>query len=153
MNQIMIAGRLGNDPEVRYTSSGMKVITFRVATNSRRSGKDDTIWYRVTIWGEQFDKMLPYIKKGSALIITGELGKPEIYNDREGKPQVSLNVTAFHMTFSPFGNAAAPGAKGSTQENQKTTSDYMDTDAFASAEAHGQADTMEESFSDEEIPF
>ncbi|MBI5274061.1 MAG: single-stranded DNA-binding protein [Chlamydiales bacterium] len=151
MNQITIAGRLGNDPEVRYTSSGMKVIAFRVATNSRRGGKDDTIWYRVTIWGEQFDKMLPYIKKGTALIITGELGKPEIYNDREGNPQVSLNVTAFHITFSPFGSGGST-TKGSVQENHKTSSE-QESEAFATAQTHGQADNIDESFSDEEIPF
>ena len=103
MNHILIAGHLGNDPEVRFTSNGQKVTSFRVASNTRKGGKDETTWYRVTVWGEQFDKMMPYIKKGSPLMVAGELSKPEIYNDREGKPQVSINVTASNLMFSPFG--------------------------------------------------
>lgn len=149
MNHITIAGRLGNDPEVRYTSSGMKVTTFRLATNSRKSGKDETIWYRITIWGEQFDKMMGYIKKGSALIISGELGKPEIYNDREGSPQVSLNVTAFNITFSPFGKSQGNETK---QESNSSTNSY-DDDPFVAAEVQGQGNMSDDSFSDEEIPF
>src|SRR5579871_1371650 len=103
MNQTTIAGHLGGDPEVRFTSSGKKVTTLRVAARARRSGKDETIWWRVTVWGEQFDKIIPYFKKGSAIIVFGELDKPEIFTDREGRPQVSMNITAFHIAFNPFG--------------------------------------------------
>lgn len=103
MNYIMIAGHLGADPEVRFTSSGKKVTTLRVATNARRGNVDETIWWRVTIWGDQFDKMLTYMKKGSAIIVFGEMQKPEIFTDRDGKPQISMNITASNIQFSPFG--------------------------------------------------
>ncbi|MBS0606901.1 MAG: single-stranded DNA-binding protein, partial [Verrucomicrobia bacterium] len=72
MNQITIAGHLGADPEVRFTSSGQKVTTLRVAARARRGSKDETIWWKVTVWGEQFDKMIPYFKKGSPIIVFGE---------------------------------------------------------------------------------
>ena len=49
MNYVMVAGHLGADPEVRYTSNGQKVTTLRIATNSRKGGKDETIWWRATI--------------------------------------------------------------------------------------------------------
>ncbi len=147
MNQITIAGRLGNDPEIRYTSSGMKVSSFRVAANSRKGGKDETIWYRVTIWGDQFDKMMPHIKKGTALIIAGELGKPEIYNDREGRPQISLNVTAYHISFSPFGSGS-----GKSNAEPQRGGELSDSEAF-SHESSGQANINEDQFADEEIPF
>ncbi|MCH9612529.1 MAG: Single-stranded DNA-binding protein [Chlamydiia bacterium] len=111
MNHTLIAGNLGADPEVRYTSSGTKVTTIRVACNSRRSGKDETTWWKVTVWGEHLDKIISFLKKGSSVIITGELQKPEIYNDREGNPQVSLNLTANNISFSPFG-----GKKGDGQQ-------------------------------------
>ena len=80
MNFLTIAGHLGADPEVRFISSGKKVTTMRVATNTRRNGADDTIWWRVTIWGEQFDKMIAFFKKGSAIVVFGELQKPEIFH-------------------------------------------------------------------------
>lgn len=116
MNLIQIAGYLGNDPEVRFTPSGQKVISFRVGTRSRRGNKDETIWFRVTIWGDRFDKMLSFLKKGSAVIVIGEMHKPEIYNDREGKAQVSLEITAEVIRFSPFGRPDKPeGAQGAAE--------------------------------------
>src|SRR5690349_4480590 len=111
MNQITIAGHLGSDPEVRFTSSGQKVTTLRVAARARRSGKDETIWWKVTVWGEQFDKIIPYFKKGSPIIVVGELSKPEIFTDREGRPQVSMNITAQNIMFSPFGRPDSPGGE------------------------------------------
>lgn len=119
MNWILIAGHLGDDPEERFTPSGQKVVTMRIATRSRRKGEDVTIWFRVSIWGDRFDKMLPYLKKGSAILVGGELHKPEIYTDREGKPQISMEITAETLRFSPFGRsertttaAAQTGASG-----------------------------------------
>lgn len=157
MNQITIAGHLGADPEVRFTSSGKKVITLRLAARVRRSSKDkedETIWWRVTIWGEQFDKMLPYFKKGTPLIVFGELSKPEIFTDREGKAQVSMNVTANQIFFSPFGKPDA--------QSHPTTQTMSHEPAFTSAEMASVSSGQKEMgrgkpqldvFNDDEIPF
>ena len=118
MNQITIAGHLGADPEVRFTSSGQKVTTLRVAARARRGGKDETIWWKVTVWGEQFDKIIPYFKKGSPIIVFGELSKPEIFTNRDGQPQVSMNITALNLQFSPFGRADRPGSEGREESHQ-----------------------------------
>ncbi len=101
---VQLAGRLGRDAETRFTPSGQKVTNLTLATNVRKGGKDETVWWRVTIWGDRYDKMLPYFKKGSALIVVGEMSKPEIWTDKEGRPQVSLEITADIVRFSPFGN-------------------------------------------------
>jgi single-strand DNA-binding protein len=162
MNHILIAGHLGNDPEVRFTSSGQKVTTLRVASHVRKAGKEDTIWWRVTVWGDQFDKILPYFKKGSPIIVTGELAKPEIFTDKEGRPQISLNITANNITFSPFGGKT----EGRNEEGVATTKQafsqrpelgqgshsFADSGTFQpSHTAYGQKDSSE--FHDEEIPF
>jgi len=114
MNLIHIAGHLAADPETRFTQTGKKVTTFRVGVRTRHKNADDTIWYRVTVWDEQFSQLMPHLKKGSAVMVCGELRKPEIYNDREGKPQISLEITAKDIQFSPFGK---PG--GSTTDANK----------------------------------
>lgn len=108
MNILEIFGHLGADPEARFTPSGLKVTTLRVATKVHRKGKDETIWFRVTIWGDRFDKMIAYLKKGSAVVAVGEMDKPEIYTDREGRPQISLEMTAEFIRFSPFGKPDRP---------------------------------------------
>jgi single-strand DNA-binding protein len=157
MNHTMIAGHLGADPEVRFTSSGQKVTTLRVAARARRSGKDETIWWRVTIWGEQFDKMIPYFKKGSSIIVMGELNKPEIFTDRDGKPQVSMSLTAYNISFSPFGRPDSGGSSESGHESPTETASSFATTAEPAAHSamhgpmHGQGKAP--AFSDDEVPF
>ncbi|MDR2539502.1 MAG: single-stranded DNA-binding protein [Chlamydiales bacterium] len=112
MNQATIAGHLGSDPEVKFTPSGRKVTTLRVAARARRSGKEETtIWWRVTIWGEQFDKIMGYFKKGSPIIVQGEIDL-EIFTNREGKPQIAAGITAHNIMFSPFGRTDQIGVDG-----------------------------------------
>ena len=151
MNQITIAGHLGADPEVRFTSSGQKVTTLRVAARARRGAKDETIWWKVTVWGEQFDKMIPYFKKGSPIIVTGELNKPEIFTDREGRPQVSMNITAQNLMFSPFGRPDQGGSSGavgaeSSAQPEMAHAGVQEQSAFG----QGKSDLP---FNDDEIPF
>lgn len=160
MNKITIAGHLGADPETRFTSTGKKVTTLRVATRTRKGAQDDTIWWRVTIWDEQFDKMMPYLKKGSPVIVYGEVMKPEIFHDREGKPQISMDIRAIDLQFSPFGkpegkaqpaeHAAAPF--GSPQEGAPNP--YMG--GYSHGPSHpapvGTPQGQGHSF-DDEVPF
>lgn len=100
---VHLAGHLGKDPETRFTPSGQKVTTFSMAINQRKGKEDVTVWVRVTIWGDRFDKMLSYLKKGSGVIVTGRMNPPSSYTDKEGRTQISLEVTGEMIEFSPFG--------------------------------------------------
>ncbi|NGX38504.1 MAG: Single-stranded DNA-binding protein [Chlamydiae bacterium] len=163
MNQITVAGHLGADPEVRFTSSGQKVTTLRVAARVRRGSKgDDTIWWRITIWGEQFDKMIPYFKKGSPIIVFGELNKPEIFTNRDGQPQVSMNITAQNLLFSPFGRPDGQNAPSGQDESssfsggqdQQQQQQDQQKQQQAPQKQFGQAqEEPAEALADEEIPF
>lgn len=152
MNHLMIMGHLGADPEVRFTQGGQKVTTLRMACNQRRGGKEETFWWRVTIWGEQFDKLMLYLKKGSALIVHGEMLKPEIYTNKEGQPQISLNMVAQSLSFPPFG-------RGDRQhEGQQQQSSYSQPNREFGGQQQGQGDPQQQQyqsagFSDDEIPF
>lgn len=150
MNQSTIAGHLGADPEVRFTSSGQKVTTLRVAARIRRGNKDETIWWKVTVWGEQFDKMIVHFKKGSPIIVIGEMNKPEIFTDREGRPQVSMSMTALNLLFSPFGRP-----EGGQQDNGQTGSAepaYAASAAGSEPLAYGQGKAAA-NYSEDEVPF
>ncbi len=111
---VHIAGNLGKDPETRFTPSGQKVTTFNMAVNQRKGKEDVTIWVRVTIWGDRFDKMLSYLKKGSAVIVTGRMNPPSSYTDKEGRTQISLDITAEMIEFSPFGKSDRVEGQGQT---------------------------------------
>ena len=151
MNHMTIMGHLGADPEVRFTSGGQKVTTLRVAANQRRGGKEETFWWRVTVWGEQFDKIMPYFKKGSAVVVNGEMLKPEIYTNKEGQPQISLNLVAHNISFPPFG-------RGERQEQQQQSSYAQPSGDFGGQMQQGQGEPPPQQqqpagFNEDEIPF
>ena len=155
MNFLHIAGHLGADPEIRFTSSGQKVTTLRVACKARKSGSEDnTIWWRVTVWGEQFDKMISFLKKGSAIMVVGEMNKPEIFKDREGNSQISLSMTASSLMFSPFGKSdrqqeSSPQTHTNVENRPSPASD--DYAGFAAGQQQVQNDNAFNT--DDEIPF
>ncbi len=155
MNHVMVAGHLGADPEVRFTSNGQKVTTLRIGCRARRGSKDETIWWRITIWGEQFDKMMTHFKKGSSLIVYGDMTKPEIYTDRDGQPQISMNMTATSMHFSPFGKSDQ-GTQQHTHAAPAQENKSVQEPAFAQANqasAFGQQQSSDIAFSDDDVPF
>jgi single-strand DNA-binding protein len=117
---VHIAGHLGKDPETRFTPSGQKVTTFSIATNQRKGKEDVTIWVRVTVWGDRFDKLISYLKKGSAVIVTGRMNPPSSYTDKEGRTQITLEITAEMIEFSPFGRTERLG-EGQTQQPAATS--------------------------------
>lgn len=162
---VQIAGRLGKDAESRFTPSGQKVSTMNVAVNVRKGGKEETVWWRVTMWGDRYDKMLPYLKKGSAVIVVGEMSKPEIWTDKEGRPQVSVEMTAEIVRFSPFGNPEKQDSNSGTSQNSNFNQNNSSNGPYNSSEQdnsfgegamRGTSSNKFESsndFGDDSIPF
>ncbi|MGM0440138.1 MAG: single-stranded DNA-binding protein [Chlamydiota bacterium] len=154
MNFIQIAGHLGADAETRYTPSGQKVTSLRIASNVRRSGKDETMWWRVTIWGDRFDKMLPYLKKGTPLIVAGTMQPPTIFQTRDGNNQIALEMTAEMINFSPFGSGRNSG-KGDSNEgfssNQQFDGGNYSTQNAPAPERSAPA--PQEPFNGDDLPF
>lgn len=128
MNFVHIVGRLAKDPETRFTAGGQKVTTLVVATNSFRQGNEETIWWRVTLWGDRWDKMAQHLTKGKPVMIGGEMRKPETYTDKSGSTQIgSIEVTADYVKFVPFGKGE-PGEEGQAGGNRQAKS--QDAGAF-----------------------
>lgn len=98
---ITITGPMGKDPETRSTPSGAKVTSWSVATSIGFGEKKQTVWWNVSYWGDKFDKMLPYLKKGKIISITGSLSRePQIYTGKDGVAKVSaLDITAEMINF------------------------------------------------------
>jgi len=177
MDIIQITGRLGADPESRFTASGQKVTTLIMAINKKRGGKEETIWWRVTLWGERFDKMLPYLKKGSLVTAVGDLSrKPEIYMDKMGQAQVgSLELTAEFLRFPPtsrqdrdqgreespasalYGQPAQPNKQAgfSSQSTPDSFGSSASSDPFTSAEqfSTGRLEPESSPKGQDDIPF
>ena len=91
---VTLFGNLGRDPEYRSTSNGNEVMSFSIAVNSRKGGEEKTQWVRVSQWNPR-RTFTDHLKKGSFVAVTGELEIPSIYQDKNGNPQVSMDIRAF----------------------------------------------------------
>lgn len=147
---VQIAGHLGKDPETRFTPNGQKVTTFTVAVNQRKGKEDVTTWVRATVWGDRFDKMISYLKKGSAVIVMGRMNPPTTYVDKEGRTQISVEVTAEMIDFSPFGKSDRQ-IDDNSSSNQN---EYVANKPQAVQQTqYGQANSYASSTDDDDLPF
>ena len=99
----MIIGRLGKDPEVRYTQGGQAVANFSIATDERwtdKSGEKNerTEWHKIVAWGRQAELAGEYLKKGRQVYVEGRLQTRE-YEDKEGIRRWSTEVVAQELQF------------------------------------------------------
>jgi single-strand DNA-binding protein len=107
--QLTLIGNLGNDPEMRYTPSGVAVTSFSLAVSRSWTGKDGqrqekTIWFRVNAWDKLAETASQYLTKGRQVFVVGELEEPRTFTDRDGNTRVSLDVRALTIKF--LGRAA-----------------------------------------------
>jgi len=107
---IIIVGNLGRDPEMRYTPNGSAVTSLNVASSrvyNDAAGQKvkETTWFRVSVWGKQAESVNNYLKKGSMVLIEGELrpdketGNPRIFTRNDGTPGASFEVNARTVRF------------------------------------------------------
>lgn len=100
LNKVQLIGRLGRDPETRFTPSGTKVANFSVAVGRRWRGadgevKEDTDWFNVVAWGRLAEICQEYLTKGRLVYIEGRL-KTDRY-EVEGETRYSTKVVARNM--------------------------------------------------------
>src|ERR1041385_3299211 len=103
VNKVILVGRLGRDPETRYTGGGQAVANFSVATDETykdRAGERQkrTEWHRIVVWGKQAEIAQQYLRKGSLLYLEGRIQTRQ-WDDREGQKRTSTEivVTNFRM--------------------------------------------------------
>ena len=77
----------------------LKVASFSVAVNRKRSGQKTTTWYRCTAWGVVAEHAVMYLKKGSKVLIEGSGLRASAYLGKDGQPHTSLELTADRITF------------------------------------------------------
>jgi len=101
LNKVMIIGRLGRDPEMRYTPSGKPVTTFSVATHrswntSEGERRTETEWFNVVAWGSLAEICKEYLNKNRLVYIDGRL-QTRHWDDAEGNKHTSVEIVANEM--------------------------------------------------------
>ncbi|MBN2047199.1 MAG: single-stranded DNA-binding protein [Anaerolineaceae bacterium] len=129
---IIIVGRLGRDPELRYTASGQAVCNFPVATDYTYTNRDgsrvsETTWFRVSVWGKQAETTNQYLQKGRQVLVEGRLrgdenGSPRVWTRQDGTPAASFEITANTIRFL--------GSRGDNDSGQSSSSGSGNGDFF-----------------------
>ena len=101
LNKVMIIGRLGRDPEMRYTPSGRPVTTFNVATTRSWSSSDgerhtETEWFNVVAWGSLAEICKQHLVKSQQVYIEGRL-QTRVWEDNTGSKRTSIEIVASEM--------------------------------------------------------
>lgn len=102
LNKVMIIGRLGTDPEMRYTSSGSPVTTFRVAVGRQwRDGSgeshDETEWFSAVAWNKLAEICNQYLAKGTRVYVEGRLQTRSWNDQQSGQPRQKTELIANDM--------------------------------------------------------
>jgi single-strand DNA-binding protein len=145
---VILVGRLGQNPEVRYTPSGAAVANFSVATNESwtdKSGQkqERTEWHKVVVWGKLAELCGNYLSKGRQVYLEGRLQTRQ-WQDKDGQTKYTTEVQAQTVQF--LGGQAGAGAGESRGNGMGRDSGMNDFGPAPSQQA-------EPSFTEDDIPF
>lgn len=115
--QVLIVGRLGKNPEMRYLQDGTPVTNFSLAVDSSYNRQDgtkvkQTTWIRVSVWRKLAEDCNKYLKKGREALVIGTLSGdkverddgsftivPKVYKGNDGIHKSSFEITAQSVKF------------------------------------------------------
>ncbi len=103
VNKAILIGRLGKDPELRYTPGGSAVATFSLATsevykNQEGQRQENTTWHNIVCWGKTAELAKEYLRKGSEVYFEGRISNRS-YDDKEGNKRYISEVVVQTMKF------------------------------------------------------
>ena len=140
VNKVILLGRLGQDPELKYTPSGSAVCTFSLATSEFWQDKqgqkqEKTEWHRIVVWGKSAEHCGKYLSKGRQAYLEGRLETRE-WEDKQGNKRYTTEITA---TTVQFIGGQESGGQGNSQGGQQASS--------------GENTTVDYSYKNDDIPF
>ena len=101
LNKVMLIGRLGRDPEMRYTPSGRPVTTFSLASSrtwntSEGERRTETEWFTIVAWGSLAEICKQYLVKGQQVYVEGRL-QTRHWDDNDGNKHSATEIVANEM--------------------------------------------------------
>ena len=103
VNKAILLGRLGKDPDMRYTPAGKGVCTFTIATSDKWVGEDgqkkeSTVWHNIVAWGKPAEVIKEYMTKGSQIFIEGRIANRS-YEDKDANKKYLSEVVVQSFQF------------------------------------------------------
>ena len=151
VNKVILIGRVGRDPEVRYISSGTPVASFSVATDESfksRNGEQQqhTEWHKVVAWNKLAEICGEYLTKGKLVYIEGSIRSRQ-WEDQSGNKRTAYEIIARNMQMlGSRSDAERAAAGGSRPAASQGTGSEERTDS-------GPEPPMDGEITDDDIPF
>ena len=125
LNKVFLIGNLVADPEMRQTSSGQSVCSFRIATNriwNDKSGQrqTQTEYHTCVAWGKQAETISTYLRKGNMIMVEGRLQTRSWDDKQTGAKRYTTEIVVENFQFGPKG-ATNPGTTNSKPASSKPT--------------------------------
>lgn len=166
LNKVMLIGRLGRDPEIRYSQQGTAVVNFSIATSEQWTDKntgdrqEKTEWHRIVVFGKQAEICEKYLSKGSQIYIEGRLQTRNYEKDGQTHYITEIVVNNFQFlggkqdSQGGGGNYQGGGQQGGSQgggyQNQNAAGEGNN---FQNQTSPGNMDSGQPSIPDDDIPF
>jgi single-strand DNA-binding protein len=151
VNKVILLGRLGQDPELKYTPGGAAVCNFSVATTEAWTDKqgakqEKTEWHRIVVWGKLAELCNQYLAKGRQAFIEGRL-QTRNWDDKDGTKRYTTEIMASTVQFI---GGATTGANNTTNVDKS-----YNQAAPAASDSHNQEYQIsnDASFAADDIPF
>ena len=144
INKVFLVGRLGKDPEIRFSGDGNAIANFSIATNETWKNKEGnqqekTDWHNIVVFGASAEKYIqPYVKKGTLVSVEGKLQTRD-WEDKDGNKRYTTEVIA-----DLYGGVQILGSGGG--ENSFDTSSGMNQEP-------AKKENLDQTIEDDELPF
>jgi single-strand DNA-binding protein len=152
VNKVILLGRLGQDPELKYTPSGTAVCNFSLATTeswSDKSGQkqERTEWHRIVVWGKLAELCNQYLAKGRQAFVEGAL-QTRSWDDKQGQKRYTTEINAKTIQF--VGGPSADRGDNAGRSNNNYQSQNNDGPTYQANDYDIPTDT---NFTADDIPF
>ena len=153
VNKVILLGRLGQDPELKYTPSGTSVCNFSIATTeswSDKSGQkqERTEWHRIVVWGKLGELCNQYLAKGRQAFIEGTL-QTRSWDDKQGQKRYTTEINAKSVQF-----VGGPSAERvDSQPRSNNMNNQNDNDGPNNYQASDYDIPTDTNFTADDIPF
>ncbi len=112
INRVELLGRVGTEPELKYSPNGTAVCQLRLATDRRRqNGETEPDWHSVVCWGKQAEAVGEYVKKGNRVYVSGSLAQNS-YETQDGQRRHRTEVHAQEVVFLDSNGSGRASASG-----------------------------------------
>lgn len=141
VNCVMLLGRMGHNPELRYTDGNLPVCKFSLATNHRTNGQDHTEWHKIVAFGKTAEAIDKSFAKGSQIFVQGKICTRK-YQTKAGENRQATEIVLDRFSFvGSKAESAGREANGYQPDEQDVVTDEP------------ASEPGEVSFDDDDIPF